>query len=113
MGCDIGKLLQFVIGTVHFPNLLRQMLLGLLAFGNVGVRTEPAQNISLRIADGNGLRGEPAVVAISISEGKRVFPDLAALETFPDFGHDLLATVWMMYVLPTPACPLLQGSTRV
>src|SRR5579864_7566927 len=89
------------------------MLLGFLAFSDVRVRAEPAQYLSIQIADWNGQREEPTVVAIPTAEGKGVFPDLAALETLADFGHNLLHVVWMVYLLPTPAGHLLQGSAGI
>src|ERR1700687_529645 len=89
------------------------MLLGSHAFADVGVRAEPPQNPSFRVTDGNSSREEPAVVAIPTAEGERVFPDLAALETFADLGHNLLHMVWVMYLLPTPASHLHQGSAGV
>src|SRR6202043_1625001 len=70
---DIGKLLQFFVGTLQFPHRLHQMLLGFLAFGDVS----------------NGCRHQDSVSAFERAEhdldGKlaAIFPPSSELNPVP------------------------------
>ena len=86
--------------------------LGLAALGDVGGGAEPAGDVSLGIAQGDGAGKEPPVLAVLAAEGegvipRRTFQDAAAIALEGPFG-----VVGMMDGAPAPPFHLLRGARR-
>ena len=75
---------------------------------DIGIRTEPAYNLSIVVFDRLGPRQKPAIGPIMSTQRKRIFPVRSVGKTLLDAFDDTIDMVWMMDLLPSPPSHLFQ-----
>ena len=90
-----------------------QRLLGLDLVRDVGIGTEPADDVAGFIADGQSAREKPAIASVSATQRKRVLPRRTVFETLPNALDDAIDMFRMVHLLPAPAFHFVERSPRV
>ncbi len=80
---------------------------------NVGIGANPLLNLARSIPNRIHLGQEPPIVPILPAQRKSQFPGFILFPGFRDERHHPVYMLGVMYLLPTPAHRLFQGSARV
>jgi hypothetical protein len=99
-----------------FPFSLEELLAfsrGFELFGDICIRSEPADDIAFGVLDRQRAGQKPAILAGLAAERECVLPRLACLEGVSDALDDPVHVIGVVHFLPAPALHLLERGAGV
>src|SRR5581483_8853226 len=78
----------------------RERVTGFDDIGNVGARAEPALDISVSVAHGDGARQKPVILAVGAAKAQLIFVARAGSERFSPGLPGMFAIVGVKEILP-------------
>jgi hypothetical protein len=101
------------LSPAHFLSIQPWRMVRFLLPRDIGVGTEPSDDVSALIANWHSPSKEPAEISVPTSQRKRVLPGLAAIGTLSDALVDLFDMIRMNQLLPIRVCHVLRCCPRI